>query len=84
MVMEQIRPDELKVGMRVYKEQLSTIYDTWIILYRPKTSDMKEDGIVGFIGSEPNDESDALYTSDNVITPVYNDSTELDGDIYEE
>ena len=75
---------DIHVGMRVFKEQLAHIYDTWIILYRPKKQEMEEDGIIGFIGEETNEESAALYTSDNIITPVYNDSTELDGDIYEE
>ena len=45
---------------------------------------MEEDGIIGFIGKETNEESAALYTQDNIITPVYNDSIDLDGDIYEE
>ena len=74
---------EIKKGMRVRKEQLSNIYDTWIILYRPKDKVM-EDGemIIGFIGKEPTEESDALYTPNNVITPVYNDSIDLEDDIY--
>ncbi|MBR6223262.1 MAG: hypothetical protein IKQ71_07475 [Lachnospiraceae bacterium] len=76
--------NDLKEGMRVFKEQLSSIYDTWIILYRPKNSIMDEDGIIGFIGSEPNEKSDALYTEDNIIIPIYNDSTELEGDIFDE
>ena len=74
---------DIKKGMRVHKEQLSDIYDTWIILYRPK-NEIMEDGemIIGFIGKEPNEESDALYTPDNIITPVYNDSIDLEGDIF--
>ena len=68
-------------GMKVFKEQLSAIYDTWIILYRPKKTEMIEDGIIGFIGAEPNEKSDALYTEDNIIIPVYNDSSDLEGDI---
>ncbi|MBO4845772.1 MAG: hypothetical protein J5525_05625 [Lachnospiraceae bacterium] len=75
---------ELKEGMRVFKDQLSTIYDTWIILYRPKKADMQEDGIIGFIGSETNEKSDALYTDDNIIIPIFNDSTDLEGDIFDE
>jgi hypothetical protein len=84
MTKEPIKLSELKIGMKVFKEQLAGIYDTWIILYRPKNVDMQEDGIVGFIGSETNEESDALYNGENIITPVYNDSIELEGDIYEE
>ncbi|MCR5788776.1 MAG: hypothetical protein K6G83_02715 [Lachnospiraceae bacterium] len=76
--------DDIKVGMRVFKEQLSNIYDTWIIIYRPKNLQMQEDGIIGFIGKETNEEAAALYTQDNVITPVFNDSMDLEGDIYEE
>ncbi|MCR4961946.1 MAG: hypothetical protein K6A74_10850 [Lachnospiraceae bacterium] len=75
---------DLYEGMRVFKEQLSDIYDTWIILYRPKKTKMKEDGIIGFIGAETNEKSDALYTDDNVIIPVFNDSNDLEGDIFDE
>ena len=74
---------DLSKGMRVFKEQLSSIYDTWIILYRPKKLDMSEDGIIGYIGKEPNEDSDALYTDDNVIIPVYNDSNDLEENIFE-
>lgn len=75
---------ELKLNMKVYKSQLSKVYDTWIILYRPKGVEMDEDGIIGFIGKETNQESDKLYTEDNIIIPVFNDSIELEGDIYYE
>ena len=73
---------DLHKGMKVFKEQLSDIYDVWIILYRPKESDMEEDGIIGFVGKETNEESDALYTDDNIITPIYNDSIDLEDDIF--
>ena len=75
---------DISKGMRVFKEQLSNIFDTWIILYKPKSEEMKEDGIIGFIGAETNEESDALYTEDNIIIPVFNDSTDLEGDIFDE
>ena len=42
---------DIREGMRVFKEQLSAIYDTWIILYRPKETEMTEDGIIGYIGA---------------------------------
>lgn len=76
--------EDIRIGMKVYKEQLSNIYDTWIIIYKPKNVEMEEDGIIGFIGKETNGEAAALYTSNNIITPVYNDSIYLDADIYEE
>ena len=40
--------------------------------------------VFGFIWNEPNEKSAALYTKENIITPVYNDSTDLEMDIYEE
>ena len=39
---------------------------------------------VGFIGKETNTESHKLFTQGNVVCPVYNDSMELEGDIYYE
>lgn len=76
---------EIKKGMRVHKEQLSNIYDIWIILYRPK-QEVMDDGemIIGYIGKELSEESAALYNSENIITPVYNDSMDLEGDVFYE
>ena len=82
--MKNLLLDDIEIGMPVFKEQLSSIYDTWIILYKPKSINIREDGIIGFIGNEPNEKSAALYTKENIITPVYNDSTDLEMDIYEE
>jgi len=79
--MEKYKISELSKGMKVYKEQLSEIFDTWIILYKPKNEEMTEDGFIGFIGKETNSESDALYTENNIITPIFNDSIELEEDI---
>jgi hypothetical protein len=84
MAEKKLTLEDISVGMRVFKEQLANIYDTWIILYRPKNIQMDEDGIIGYIGKETNAEASALYTKDNIITPIYNDSIELEGDIYEE
>ncbi len=76
---------EIKKGMRVHKEQLSNIYDTWIILYRPK-KELIDDGemIIGYIGKEPNEESALLYNAENIITPIYNDSMDLEEDVFYE
>ena len=63
------------------KDQLSSIYDTWIMLVKNNDSDVYT---VGFIGKETNAESDKLFTQGNVVCPVYNDSMELEGDIYYE
>lgn len=74
--------EDLYIGMEIIdKDQLSSIYDTWIMLVKSNNSDVYT---VGFIGKETNAESDKLFTQGNVVCPVYNDSMELEGDIYYE
>lgn len=74
--------EDLYIGMEIIdKDQLSNIYDTWIMLVKNSNSDVYT---VRFIGKETNAESDKLFTQGNVVCPVYNDSMELEGDIYYE
>ncbi len=78
----KFRLEDLYVGMEIKdKDQLSGIYDTWIMLVKSSDSDVYT---VGFIGKETNTESDKLFAQGNVVCPVYNDSIELEGDIYYE
>lgn len=64
---------------------LSSIYDLWMILVRPLNSNLSDDeGILSFIGKEPNEESYSLYNKEDAIIPIYNDSIELESDIYYE
>ena len=73
---------DLSIGMEIRdKNQLDGIYDTWIMLVKNKRSDAYT---IGFIGRETNEESDRLFTQNRIICPVYNDSMELEGDIYYE
>jgi hypothetical protein len=73
---------EIKLGMKIKsKEQLSNIYDTWILLIKKPE---EKEYTIQFIGKETNSESDALFSSGNIICPVYNDSIDSDGDIYYE
>ncbi len=74
--------EDLYIGMEIKdKDQLSNIYDTWVMLVKSSDSDVYT---VGFIGKETNAESDKLFTQGNMVCPVYNDSIELEGDIYYE
>ena len=74
--------EDLYIGMEIKdKNQLSDIYDTWIMLVKSSDSDVYT---VRFIGKETNAESDKLFAQGNVVCPVYNDSMELEGDIYYE
>lgn len=70
---------ELSLGMEVTKESLSEIYDTWIILLKKNITDKV--GEIAFIGKTTNSESDKLFNGKNIITPIYNSSMDLDGDI---
>ncbi len=71
------------LGQVVSINDLNKIYDLWMILVRPKNSTIDNDkGILSFVGTETNAESDKLYTPENVIIPIFNDSTELDGDVF--
>lgn len=79
---QKLKIKDLYIGMKISdKSQLSSIYDTWVILVKNNDSDVYT---IGFIGSETNEESDKLFELYNVICPVYNDSMELEGDIYYE
>ena len=76
----KLKIDDLYIGMEIKdKNQLSDIYDTWILLVKDKQTDAYT---VKFIGKETNAESDKLFAQGNVVCPVYNDSLELEGDIY--
>lgn len=52
-----------------------------MILVKSRNSDVYT---IRFIGKETTAESEKLFTQDNVVCPVYNDSMELEGDIYYE
>ena len=82
MVDNKFKLEDLYIGMQIKdKNQLSSIYDTWIMLVKSNDSDIYT---VKFIGKETNEESDKLFTQGNIVCPVYNDSIELEGDIYYE
>lgn len=64
---------------------LQNIYDLWMILTKPSNLSLNDDeAVLSFVGTETNEESDKLYNQGNTIIPIYNDSTELKGDIYYE
>lgn len=66
-------------------EELSNIYDLWMILIRPIGSNLSEDeGILSFVGENTNSDSYTLYNEGNVVIPIFHDSMELESDIYDE
>ena len=77
--------DELKLGTKVYKKQLSEIYDTYIILTDVKNTENGLYGIIGFIGSKVTNEVKKLRDKGTPMTSVYNNSDEMGDDVvYEE
>lgn len=78
--MKKYKLEELKLGMEVSPEQLSEIYDMWIFLRKEYVG--APTGIVVFIGKEKNEVSREIASSGDVISPIFNDSIYLDGDVY--
>ena len=80
--MKKYKLEDISVGMHIDDpDQLSKIYDTWIIMIK----DIDKEGYtIGFIGAEPTEESDKLFKHPAGVCPVYNSSEDLDEDIYYE
>ena len=78
--MPKLRLSDLRLGMEVYLEQLSDIYDTWIFVEENETGDKK--GVIRFIGKETNDESQKVWHSCKVLAPIFHDSMELEEDAF--
>jgi len=80
MIGDKLEIDDIYVGMKIKdKEQLSMIYDTWILLTKDERTGMCN---IEFIGKNTNSESDKLFGQGKPICPVYNDSIELEEDMY--
>lgn len=72
--------EDLSIGMAIEnKEQLNNIFDTWIILVKQKDDRLYH---IGFIGKETCPESDRLFTPDNLVCPIYNDSLSLESGVF--
>ena len=84
MKKEKLRLEDLKVGLGVYKSQLSNIYDTYILL---RDFDIVEDDLYGVIDTitpiQTLDARDKILSGKTYC--VYNDREDLEGDsFYEE
>lgn len=77
---KKLKLEDLKLGMEVQPEQLSEIYDTWILI--EETNVGAKTGIIKWIGKTPNKESQKILESGKVIGCIFNDSIELDGDVF--
>ena len=75
--------EELTIGMQVTAEQLSDIYDTYMIIQYDNNTDIV--GKLVYIGKTQTDEYDKWFMQSKPITPIYNDKEELeDMAVYDE
>jgi hypothetical protein len=70
-------------GMMVTVEQLSNIYNTYMIVQFENSQDTQ--GKLVFIGDKQTEEYDKWFKQKKPITPIYNDKDELeDMSVYDE
>ena len=70
------------IGTKVKKSQFNNVYDLRIIITEAKkTPDGDTEGILSFIGTELNAESDKLFVPGASICPIYHEKEYIDGDI---
>ena len=75
--------EELTIGMQVTAEQLSDIYDTYMIIQYDNNTDIV--GKLVYIGKTQTDEYGKWFMQSKPITPIYNDKEELeDMAVYDE
>ena len=68
--------EDLKIGMKVTDEQLSDIYDTYMLIAYDSMED--EAGTLVFIGKEMNKVYDEIVSSGKPVCPIYNNQNEFD------
>lgn len=75
--------EDIHIGMNVTPDQLSDIYDTYMIVQYENDTDMV--GKLVFIGKKQTEEYDRWFMQSKPITPIYNDKEELeDMAVYDE
>lgn len=81
--LKKLTLEELTIGMQVTAEQLSDIYDTYMIIQYDNNTDIV--GKLVYIGKTQTDEYDKWFMQSKPITPIYNDKEELeDMAVYDE
>ena len=68
--------EDLQLGMKVTDEQLSDIYDTYMLIVYDNIED--EVGTLIFIGKEMNKVYDEIVSSGKPVCPIYNNQNEFD------
>lgn len=81
MTQRQLSLKDITLGMEVYESELSTIFDTHIILRDANIVGNDIYGKIAYIGTELNDESDKISLSNKTTYGVYNDKDEIEGNL---
>lgn len=81
-MLPMLKREDLKIGKQVEISQLSEIYDTMILIGSENMGDTS--GEILFIGEKNSNDQRAIaaFHSGKVISPIYHDRDELEGDIY--
>lgn len=76
---------DLKVGMDVRAEELSKIFDTFIVLDNAKTigenGNYSTEGKIMFIGRSLDDNYDKINKKGKSLSVIFNSSLDIEGDI---
>jgi hypothetical protein len=80
---DKLTIDNIYEGMTVTIDQLSDIYNTYMIVQFENSQDTK--GKLVYIGNKQTEEYDKWFNQKKPITPIYNDKDELeDMSVYDE
>ena len=80
--MSNINALRCMLGQKVKKSQFKDVFDIRIIITDAhRTSDGDTEGILSFVGTELNSESEKLFKPGASICPIYNEKEYVDGDI---
>lgn len=69
--------EDIYIGMRAKAEQLSEIYNKYMILVYDEGE--KQAGKLVYLGDTQDKEYDSWFMQPKPITPIYNDKDELEG-----
>lgn len=76
---------DLKVGMDVRAEELSNIYDTFIVLDNARTigdnGNYSTEGKIMFIGRSLDDDYDKINKKGKSLSVIFNSSLDIEGDV---
>ena len=76
----KLKLEDLRIGMTVDRDQLSTIYDTLIMVQMEEMT--SKSGVIRFIGKVPCAESQSIYNEGKPVAPIFHDSIELEYDLW--